>query len=336
MNVGMQRQGGVITLAVLLLSGVAASAASIGLFSVADTSLIESFPTNNLGAQGYFTSGAIQNVNCVITNNGTNIVPIPCRNRGLFRFDIAGSIPPGSRIKSAVPRIWMQFASQDEEANPSGFDIHRVLVPWTQGSGSNVVEGAPPPFPGTLGQPAQAGEPCWAYRQTPSIPWAEPGGAAGIDYQEQASGTAPFINNRNNQDYFFQAVSNRIVQDVQLWLDQPGTNFGWLMKASDEFTIWTAKRFLTPESGLDNYPRLEIEYIPPPVIQQLQAMSNQLKFFFEADAEQVYEVQYRDSLTSGAWLVLTNVPSFAEATNIWVCDSLPPGLTNRYYRIVAP
>jgi len=53
--------------------------------------------------------------------------------------------------------------------------------------------------------------------------------------------------------------SAQMVADVQGWLDNPATNFGWLM-LGDESVFLTAKRFDTRESA--SPPVLAITYIP--------------------------------------------------------------------------
>ena len=50
-----------------------------------------------------------------------------------------------------------------------------------------------------------------------------------------------------------------MVADVQSWLDNPASNFGWLV-LGDETAIATAKRFDTRESA--SPPVLTIEYTP--------------------------------------------------------------------------
>ena len=52
-----------------------------------------------------------------------------------------------------------------------------------------------------------------------------------------------------------------MVADVQAWLDNPASNFGWLM-LGDETAIATAKRFDTRESA--SPPMLTIEFTPAP------------------------------------------------------------------------
>ncbi len=61
-----------------------------------------------------------------------------------------------------------------------------------------------------------------------------------------------------------------------------------------------------------------------------------LHLHFTAAAGQTYTVQYRDSLSSGGWLRLTNVSSPPITQTANVTDSTIINSTTRYYRIVTP
>ena len=60
-----------------------------------------------------------------------------------------------------------------------------------------------------------------------------------------------------------------MVADVQAWLDNPASNFGWLV-LGDETAIATAKRFDTRESA--SPPMLTIEFIPGPELRLRQGL----------------------------------------------------------------
>ena len=53
-----------------------------------------------------------------------------------------------------------------------------------------------------------------------------------------------------------------MVADVQSWLDNPASNFGWLVLGDETDHRTTAKRFDTRESA--SPPMLTIQYIPGP------------------------------------------------------------------------
>jgi hypothetical protein len=313
-----------LLLALLPAGALTVRAAAIELFASAHASLFENNSTNNLGGENYVTCGNIQNAWC-----GTLEDPIYCRNRALLKFPVAEAIPPGSRIKSATVVIWLLHAPLVDEGKDPTLDLHfhRMLVPWTQGAGINTNLGV------VLGSEVQPGESCWDFRSFPTVPWSVPGGGAGTDFATDISGTIGGIGNDTVNDTFLvDPEEGRIVADLQLWLDNPHLNHGWMMKSGDESGEWTAKRFLVDEF----YPRIGVEYVPPPVIQQLQITNGQVRFSFEADTEQTYTVQYRDSLTAGSWLTLTNVPAPPEEPlDILVIDPDAGGQTNRFYRVVA-
>ena len=57
---------------------------------------------------------------------------------------------------------------------------------------------------------------------------------------------------------------------------------------------------------------------------------------FPAVANRTYSVQYRDSLSSGNWQSLADVPADSADRVFTFTDFLPPGLNSRFYRVVTP
>src|SRR4051812_45628031 len=107
---------GGVTLCALLLSEVfyAAIAETIGLQPVADTTLVEAAPDNNLGGVTFVNAGKA----------GAN----GARNRGLYRFDFS-SLPPNSKIKSAV--VTLEVTTEPNGGGESSiFELHRMLRSW--------------------------------------------------------------------------------------------------------------------------------------------------------------------------------------------------------------
>ena len=104
------------------VGGFRASADSVVLHPSADTSVHENFPENNLGGQSYFTAGT--------TQNGP-------RSRGLMAFDIASAIPVGA-IVNAVSLTLEVVGQPSDGDTPSNFELHRMLTPWGEGSGTGT------------------------------------------------------------------------------------------------------------------------------------------------------------------------------------------------------
>ena len=128
---------------------------------VADTTLMEVAPSNNLGGMAFVNAGTTQNYT---------------RNRGLFRFDFTGIIPTGSWVSNVAFMIEVVGRPVDGFA-PAIFGVHRLLKPW--GEGDKLGDSLHPGF----GAPATSGEATWSERFafTTNI-WSKPGGEAGSDY----------------------------------------------------------------------------------------------------------------------------------------------------------
>jgi len=122
-----------------------------------------------------------------------------------------------------------------------------------------------------------------------------------------------------------------MVADVQLWLDNPQTNFGWILVCNDETDGFTARRFGSREDT-NNAPQLFIDYLPPPnLIDQVQISGNQFNLFFTAPSNQAFIVEFRNSLSPTNWQTLANVGPFPDDTRVLVVD--PISQTRRFYRV---
>ena len=235
----------------LLAVGVAARAQTdvVELEPVADTTLIETAPNNNLGAAWFFNAGS--------ATTGT-------RNHGLLRFDFTGIIPAGAVIESAqlTLSVTRQPAAGGQD---STFGLYRVLRPW--GEGDKTHQGTPeaPISPG-LGTPAGVNDATWNDRFALSgQPWTAPGAAPNEDYTSLAS-SVQFIQGILESPYVFSSTPE-LVNDVQSWLDQPAANFGWMLisDAESEGIPSTARSFGARENADPALrPHLMVTYTPVP------------------------------------------------------------------------
>jgi hypothetical protein len=109
--------------------------------------------------------------------------------------------------------------------------LHRVLADWGEaGSNAAAEEGT--------GAPAQPGDATWERRVFDSDAWTTPGGdfaAASATQTVAAAGG-------------YAWSSPQLAADVQRWLDEPASNFGWIVIA-DESRSPTAKRFVSREGN---------------------------------------------------------------------------------------
>lgn len=213
--------------AAILLANSSSYAETITVSPSADTTLFETSPDNNMGAEVTLAAGSTAR---------------SLKSRALIRFDLAGSLPAGAQITGVSLRIQAERAPL--AAVPSSFTLRRVLVAWTEGTKR-----------GSLGAAATPGEPTWKARSAPGTLWAEPGGAMGTDFAATASAS---VQVSGVGTYDFESTPE-LVADAQLWLDQPDANFGWVLASESEQTAQTARRFGSRENAA-NAPVLTVEY----------------------------------------------------------------------------
>ncbi|HSB64256.1 MAG TPA: DNRLRE domain-containing protein [Thermoanaerobaculia bacterium] len=177
--------------------------------------------------------------------------------RAFLRFDVAGSVPAGILVSSVTLRLSLTRSN-------SGFvyaSLFRVSAAWSEGT-SNAG------LPGGTGAAATPGDATWTRRVYPGTFWLNPGG----DAAATSSGTT--LIGTALTDYVFTTTPS-LVADVQGWLDQPATNFGWQLRVDETQIAPTAKRFGSRENTLQ--PLLFVTYddasaaAPPPAVPALDA-----------------------------------------------------------------
>jgi hypothetical protein len=162
--------------------------------------------------------------------------------RGVFAFDIAGHIPAGSTILAVTLSLNMSRTALDD---PRTIELHKLLADW--GEGTSIAPGEEGD-----GAPATPNDATWRHRFFDTIFWTNQGGdfSATVSASQSVGAIGQYT-----------WSSAQMIADVQSWLDNPGSNFGWLV-LGDESTILTSKRFDTRESA--SPPMLTIQFIPGP------------------------------------------------------------------------
>jgi hypothetical protein len=133
--------------------------------------------------------------------------------------------------------------------------------------------------------------------------------------------------------YVFDSTPE-LVADVQLWVDDPESNAGWLLRSNTE-APFTARHFGTREAAA-NAASLTVEYDLQPAIEPvtLGAVTTQggaLSFSFEAQAGVSYDVEFREDVMSGDWSTITNFPPPATSGTLNVTHPIQGA--SGYYRI---
>ncbi len=215
-----------ILLGAILSEQITIQAATISLRPVADTTLQEAFPNDNLGDGTSFTAGGRR-------KGG--------RTRALMLFDIAGNLPAGARVDSVT--LTLSVIGAPGGGVNSTFDLARVQSLWGEGNGSDRGGGSP----------GSAGQATWINRLGPGSVWNTAGG----DYSSTASASHAIA---GFGVYTFS--SDGIVEDVQSWLSAPANNFGWLLRSESELSSTSIRRFGS-RNDLANSPVLTISYLIP-------------------------------------------------------------------------
>jgi len=163
--------------------------------------------------------------------------------RAVIAFDIASSVPTGSTITQVTLTLNMSRTRNEEQI----MALHRLLADWGEGASDTAGnEGS--------GVPASRGDATWTYRSFDHEPWREPGG----DFWSTASSNVRL----SGPDRYSWDSTPAMVADVQMWLDRPANNFGWLLKGNEE-ELRTTKRFDSRENeSPENRPMLTITFVP--------------------------------------------------------------------------
>ena len=122
-------------------------------------------------------------------------------------------------------------------------------------------------------------------------------------------------------------------EDVQLWLDDPAQNHGWMLRCESEEQNFTARRFGSRElEDPSTSPTLTIDFQPPPSFSSITASNGSVALSMTLEAGHSYQIEYKELLpATNAWNVLTNFGTILETTNLTVFDAVSG--TQRFYRI---
>jgi hypothetical protein len=198
--------------------------------AAADDTLIES-PTGALsnGAGPAFFVGR--------TSQSANY-----RRRGVIRFDVAAALPAGAIVR----RVELALTATPSNPQPIEIGLHRVLADWGEGESSAS---------GGSGAPSAPGDATWIHTFYDDAFWESAGG----DFAAEASAEREV----GDAGEIVWDSTPAAVADVQAWLDDPGSNHGWLL-LGDESAPTSSKRFASREAEDESArPQLVVDYEPP-------------------------------------------------------------------------
>ena len=165
--------------------------------------------------------------------------------RAILAFDLAGQIPAGATIRDAALTLHMSKTS----AGPQTVEVRKLLAGWGEGGSDAAVEEG-------RGIAPASGDATWIHTELDSGLWQTPGG----DFSGTVSAKASVA---GSGDYAWGPGNDQMVADVQSWLDDPSSNFGWIVIGNESINR-TTKRFDSREHATAaNRPRLEVTFAAP-------------------------------------------------------------------------
>jgi hypothetical protein len=217
------------TLALVLASTHLATAATITLTPSKDNSIYSEDALSN-GMGGNLFAGN--------TAGGAT-------RRALLTFDLS-AIPADATITS----VTLQLYATGNQSAAQTVTLTRLTVDWGEGTSNAGASG------GGGGAAATLGDATWQYSFYSTTQWTSAGGdfAAGASASTSVAGA--------NAVYLWNSPG--MLADVQTWLADPSTNFGWIVRGN-EGTSSTAKAFASRETANSaQRPQLMITYTAVP------------------------------------------------------------------------
>jgi hypothetical protein len=205
--------------------------ASVSLQPSKDNSIFaNNLSGSNGGGAGIFSGSSGQN-----QNNSPR--------RGLIAFDIASALPSDATISGVALRMYLGQANQS--GGTQAIDLHRLSADWGEGTAGDFTTS----ISGTgMGSDAAPGDATWTQRFYQQSDWTGPGAAG--DYVQAVSAVATVSAAINTP--FTWLSTPTLVSDVQGWLNQPSSNFGWILINEGEGVSQSVKVFYSSEAVQNN------------------------------------------------------------------------------------
>jgi len=166
------------------------------------------------------------------------------KRRALIGFDFA-TIPSGSTINSV--RLTLRMSKTITATELIG--LHFCNASWGEGTSDSNAQG------GGGGAPATPNDATWTNRFFGGAMWSALGG----DFAPSASAITAVTGVAS-----YNWTSSAMRDEVQQWLNNPLTNFGWLIQGN-EGDPGSTKRFDSRENGTPSFrPVLQVDYTPVP------------------------------------------------------------------------
>jgi hypothetical protein len=164
------------------------------------------------------------------------------KRRAVMAFDLS-AIP----TNAVVTQVSLALTLLKGNGGDTPVDLHRLTQNWSEGTSNGGPQGAP----------STVGSATWIHTSFSGAFWSNAGG----DFDAATSGSqrvggfgAPVWDST-------VAGNQSMVNNVQGWVSNPASNFGWIL-IGDEVNTSTAKEFASRESSFGQ-PSLSVTYTVP-------------------------------------------------------------------------
>lgn len=202
-------------------------------------------------------SDELGNSNGVGISLFSGITAIPNSRRALLAFDVAASVPTGATIDSVDLTLTSFRNSRSDASADDVFSLHALTSDW----GEAPLPGSDAGPLGGGGTAAVDGDATWTSSFHNSSSWTTPGG----DFVAVASAsqTVGLVSAPDSLPVTWSG--DGLTADVQQWVDNPSSNFGWILIGDVANGQRTARIFGSRERS-EGSPQLTIAYtvVPEP------------------------------------------------------------------------
>ncbi len=187
-------------------------------------------------------------------------------HRGLLSFDFS-SIPAGATITNVQLTLTLgQVAGGTGAATSATIGLFDLTRNWGEGTASSVSTSATTLSGAGSGAAAGPGDATWNDAASPGTLWTTAGG----DHAATPSASLFLPNNAINNPFTWLSTP-QLVADVQGWLNNPATNFGWEVINPNEGSAKTIYGFYSSEwhnytaagGNAGQEPALQVTYAVP-------------------------------------------------------------------------
>lgn len=173
--------------------------------------------------------------------------------RALLHFNVSGNVPEHSEVQSVSLRLEADKVTNNTARTLS---LHWLDNSWGEGSSNSTTMPAGGSGGGGAGGTAANPDVTWSERFHNGATWTIAGG----DFDPTASASVSV----STIGVYSFTTNTALVADVQAWVDDPSSNFGWILKYDAETNGFGAKRFRSSEHATaSSRPQLTIVFNPP-------------------------------------------------------------------------